>query len=320
MSQTNNAANFPLLSKPQRNSAMPKWSTTTSITMAYLYERDQFNQYNMQSSSTLTASLSSSGAGGILTSANLAGTVSVSSASTTVTGTGTTFTSSFIVGDVINTSSGIQSIVSITNDTTLTVYAAFTSTASGLTYTRGGPAASSCLYYLYAIAKPFGLSPSIAFSNRSIFSGDSFPTSDLPTGYTLYREMPFTVYLLNGTIKTFRLAEGWPYSPLILYEESSVTGSTYNGIPSTSSVTPTVIAGFDIPKNAKSVLLNMRCTTAGTIYLKDALGTMQIAAVVGVDNQIKVAFPAGGPNTFSLYTTTAGARVEIWVMGYYLSI
>ena len=159
MSQSNNAANFTLLSTPQRNSALPKYSTTTSLTMAYLYERDQFNQCNMKSTSSLTLSISSTGAGGILTSANLAGTVSVSSSSTTVTGTGTTFTSSFIVGDVINTSSGAQPIVSITNDTTLTVNAVFTSTASGLTYTRGG-LAPICGYFLYAIAKPYGVSRS----------------------------------------------------------------------------------------------------------------------------------------------------------------
>ena len=322
MSKSNISTNFTFLS-PQRNSGAPKYASSTSIYVGYLTERDQFNQCNLTTTGAVSPSFTATGAGGILVSANLAGTVSVSSSSTTVTGTGTTFTSSFIVGDVINTSSGAQPIVSIVSDTTLTVNAVFTSTASGLTYTRGG-LAPSCLYYLYTIAKPYGLSSNLAFSTRSIAAGDTFLTSDLPTGYTLYREMPLAVYInSSSTIKYFRVAEGWPYNPLILYEENSSAGAAtwlYYGSPSTSSASPTVISGYDLPKNAKSMLINIWCTTAGTIYLVDALGTMQVAAVVSVNNQIKVTFPVGGPNTFSLYTTSGGGIVSIWCMGYYLHV
>ena len=162
-------------------------------------------------------------------------------------------------------------------------------------------------------------------STRSVAYGDTFLTGDLPTGYTLYREIPFVVYTVAAsTIKYFRVAEGWPYNPLVLYEENCTAGGAlwiYNGNPSTSSVTPTVINGYDIPKNAQSVLLNIYCSVAGTIYLTDAFGTMQIiAGAQGVNNQLKVTFPKGGPNTFSVYTTSGGGTISIWCMGYFLHL
>ena len=135
--------------------------------------------------------------------------------------------------------------------------------------------------------------------------------------------MPLVIYSnSSSTIKSWRTAEGWPYNPLIMYQEVCGSGGSwlYQGVVSTSSVTPTVINGYDVPKNAQSVLLDIYCSVAGTVYLVDALGTMQVAAVVGVNNQVKVVFPKGGPNTFSVYATTAGANVTIWCMGYYLHL
>ena len=74
-----------------------------------------------------------------------AGTVSISNASPTVTGTSTTFTTSFIVGDDIKIDGKFYKVLSITNDTILTLdtNADTSTTQNGLTYFIGGISSSS---------------------------------------------------------------------------------------------------------------------------------------------------------------------------------
>lgn len=70
-----------------------------------------------------------------------AGTIDVSNSSPTVTGTSTTFLSTYEIGDYILTGSAeTRRIVSIANNTSLTVNAAFDSSASGTTHKRTFPA------------------------------------------------------------------------------------------------------------------------------------------------------------------------------------
>ena len=66
------------------------------------------------------------------------GTANVASASVVVTGTGTNFYNDLFIGDEITVGSQTQTIVQINSDTSLNVYSAFTSTATGQTISKSG--------------------------------------------------------------------------------------------------------------------------------------------------------------------------------------
>lgn len=67
---------------------------------------------------------------------NLTGTVSISNTVTTVTGSGTQFTSQIAAGEKITVGGVTRRVVTVANNTSLTVNSAFTTTASGQNYVK----------------------------------------------------------------------------------------------------------------------------------------------------------------------------------------
>ena len=217
-------------------SAMPSFVSTTSFSLSTIAEKSQNNLINITSSTATTVSTGTTGAGGIMVSANLTGTVAITNASATVTGTGTSFTSNFIVGDVITiygASTYYGTITAIGSNTSLTCAANFTATASGKSFSRGGLSPST-FYYLYVIASSTGGSASAALSTRSYATGDTLV--DLPSGYTVYRQLPFAVLTDSSSlIIPFKVGEGWPNRPVIFYNKgcnpSDGTTLLYSAVP-----------------------------------------------------------------------------------------
>jgi hypothetical protein len=302
MSVLNNASNHVVLAKSNyRNSAVPTWVSSTQISLAYVVERANSNNCDIVSLTSLTLSTGTAGANGILTSPNLAGTVTYSSSSTTVTGSGTSFTTSFVVGDVIQVAGMGRQITSISSATSLTVNLVFGSSGSGASYQLGG-VSPSCIYYLYAISKANGVSPALALCNRSVACGYSFPTNALPAGYSEYRELPFSLYLnASSNIYPFFVAEGWPYSPSIMYYQDHNNYST----------TPLLLFSGNVTATSSAAQQAVNCSsviplTATKIFISCWKGTS--------NNRIAVSEPNGTSSTVLMMDMAYSTEGQICIV------
>jgi hypothetical protein len=264
----------------------------------------------------------------MLVSPNLSGTVAVTNGSATVTGSSTLFTDGtqgFVIGDTINTSAGSARVIAIASDTSLTVDRNFASTQSGMTYKRGG-LTSSCIYYLYAIAEANGANPALVLSTRSVAYGHTFPLNSMPSGYSLYREMACSPYIdSTSNILRFRIAEGWPYAPTLIYSmDGQSTGSShclYSSTLSTNSASPTNIGyGALVPLTASTVLLNVANTgvNTGRIFVSLLGSNMNDKTDVidgsgAVNNNVRIPYYSEGFYAYATYNTTTPT---FWVAGY----
>ena len=310
-----------------RNSASPVWISATQFSMNYLLERANTGSCNIYSSSPITVTTTNVGANGFLVSPTLTGTISVTSGSATVTGVGTSFTSTtlgFSVGDIISTGTQSRRITVITSNTSMTVSSNFTATQSAVTYKRGGTCNQSP-YYLYAIAYANGTNPALALSTRSLSLGQVFPTADLPTSYTIYREMPFSIYLdSSGNLTKFIICEGWPYRPVILYDVGQSTLDTsmllYNGATTTTMLT--VNCYPFVPYTSSIALVN--CLNTGP----NGRGTLTLPLYATGeydlnDNNDKVAVQAraflNSANALQYLESQSGNSKEFWLVGHIIT-
>lgn len=166
--------------------ANPAYATAATFTVSRFSCRDSTLTSEIQKSTSTTVDLGTTGLNGIAQSSNLTGTVAISGG--TVTGTGTSFTTDFIVGEPIWTASGASRVTAISTNTSMTIENTGLSVGAGATYRRGGEARSTA-YYLYAITD--GTTPGLILSARSVALGHTLV--DLPSGYNVYRELPFSV-------------------------------------------------------------------------------------------------------------------------------
>jgi hypothetical protein len=244
---TNTESNNSAFHYNYHGTAVPVWESATTFSVAWIAERDHTNTTNLVKMSSTTVDLNISGANGILTSStSLPGTVSTpgsgSAQKWTVYGTGTSFLSTFVVGDVIRINGDIASIVSIASNTQLNIMYSIAAVNNNVAYQRGGRERRT-IYYLYAIAKPGGVDTALALSTRAVNNGDTLV--DLPSDYTLYRQLPFAVATTptSFNMTPFIVGSGWPYSPVIYYNSGAnptntdqrvfsgtitTTGSTYS--------------------------------------------------------------------------------------------
>lgn len=166
--------------------ANPVYATAATFTVSRFSCRDSTLTSEIQKSTSTTVDLGTTGLNGIAQSSNLTGTVAISGG--TVTGTGTSFTTDFIVGEPIWTASGASRVTAISTNTSMTVENTGLSVGAGATYRRGGEARSTA-YNLYAMTD--GTTHGLILSTRSLALGNTLV--DLPSGYTVYRELPFSV-------------------------------------------------------------------------------------------------------------------------------
>jgi hypothetical protein len=296
-------------------STVPVWVSSTSVSIASMAERSWDNTVDMIKTTSTTVSTTTTGAGGILTSANLAGTVTISASSTTVTGTGTSFTTNFVVGDVINIYNGSiwqpLAIASITSNTQLTTQTAITTGVTNGSYQRGG-AAPSAIYYLYAISYFNGSNATFALSGRSVGTGDTMV--DLPSSYTKYRQLPASfVTNTSGNIFEFYIT-GWPISPMyILPTQLIFSGNA----PTTATV---LSCSAYVPKNAKSVIFNAwnYAAASSMYYLADnfAYANSGQLAIYSLDSACYLAVPCTVNQSIQHYASAASTAIDLYVRGY----
>lgn len=220
-----------------RGSAIPVYASTTTFSMAYINEFTLSTPTLISKSTSTTVDLTTTGINGIAQSANLTGTISVTSGTNTVTGSSTTFNSDFQVGDVIRTNGGqLRRITNVGGATSITVESNWGSTETGVAYRRGGRAPNT-FYNLYAISD--GTTPGLIMTTRNVAGSDSLV--DMPTGYTLTRQIPFAVRLnASSNMIPWFVVGGWPTQPRIHY---NVDKSYVSAAPATVAGTCNVLAG-----------------------------------------------------------------------------
>jgi hypothetical protein len=260
-------------------SATPVYASATTISVAYINERNSANTGDISTTSNTTVDLATSGLNGFTVSAQLSGVIAaVSSGSASITGTGTTFLTDFIVGDVLSINGiGKRRITVITSNTALTVESAFGTWTGTKAYYRGFSTADSnvvtnTFFNLYAITD--GTTPGLILSTRNVAAGDTLV--DLPSGYTSSRQLSFAIRMSStGSMIPFTVGPGWPNKPRITYDLSfeSTTGTANNNILTSGAATSfTVVnASSYVPPISQLGIFAVYNSTAGgrSIWLRE---------------------------------------------------
>ncbi len=288
----------------------PSWVSANTYRVPYLYAK------NLSATNDLIRSTSADvGPQNILTSQALVGKVSQGATTSTIAGTGTSFTTDFIVGDVISvvisaSSTISRRIVTITSNTSMIVDAAFTaSKTTQYSYYRGGKYG---LLRLYAFNSPSGVV--YGLSNRS----DN--PIDLPTNCFLsdYRPLNFFTTYSGSTETITRMVapKQFCYTPAF---------SIVSGASNTSSTTYSLVDV--IPSNTCyiNLLLTHRRTSllvGGNIIIGDSNNVLQTLAPLNATGigQITVGVPIiAGNLTFKAYVSASGSTYDISLLDYYVS-
>ncbi len=226
------------------------WLNTTSFTVSPTAARSSDNTGNIDITATTTININNIGLNGSART-NQTGTISYIN-DTNVTGTGTSFLSVFQVGDVIRDAINGRGrlIVSITSDTAMVVASAWGASATGAAFARGGraPAANT---HLYAITN--GSTPGYICSQRNVAGGDILV--DLPVGYTLSRQLPFSfVQTGAGDVPAFL---HFASSQSILLEPLQVLAT------GRSSTAVSLSLSIVVPSTSRSARLQAKITQDG---------------------------------------------------------
>lgn len=284
--------------------AIPVTASTTTITVASIACRDSSNAADITKAGSTTVDITTTGINGIAQSSNLTGTIAVSSGGTSVTGTSTTFTTDYVVGDVITTAGGqSRRITVISSNTSITVESTWSSNETGVTYKRGGRAPSTH-YYLYAITD--GSTPGLILATRSVSAGNTLV--DMPSGYTYSRQLAYEATTNSSSNLLFKIVvAGWPYKPRIAFRDSE-NASPYQMLTAGSSTTAfsnpgggsNVTCSSIVPPGATSIWFHAETAyigSAGTFisYLKNPDSTVTTGEIVGIANSIGQSYTESHP-------------------------
>lgn len=221
----------------------PAWVSASTFSVARYTVRDSTNAVWIHSAASQNCVLSTQGVGGIAQSNTIAtGTISVSASGTSVTGTSTTFLSDFVVGDVFRTAGGqARRITAVGGDTSITVESAWSSTETGVSYSRGGEAPNTW-YYLYLVSN--GTLSNVICSSRNVRGGQTLV--DLGA-YTYYYQTDLAVRNdSSSNMRQFRTMNWGSAQPFILF-----VGVDFSYLSGTVS-SPTKNAGTHVVLNAGS--------------------------------------------------------------------
>jgi hypothetical protein len=265
--------------------------------------------------------LNNTGLNGISISPNLSGTVTVTAGSNTVTGQSTTFATQFIVGDVIRTASGqAMRIVSVHNNTSLTVEGNWVSTENNVTFRRGGRAPNTW-YQLYAIGNTNA--GNFILSTRNIAANEAL--LDLPSGYNRQRQLAFSSRTdANGNLLPFIVANGWPINPTILYGLES-----YNILSGSSTTFTVVNTNNFVPTTSRIALIDFGILAVSNIFNQATIrqagstGAGRILAVpaniTGVNHRIPQQVWVNTTGQFEYSVADAATTLEAFVTGFIIT-
>lgn len=252
------------------------------------------------------------------------GTVTANAGTNTVTGSGTSFTTTFVVGDVISMTSPSyegKRITAVNSNTSLTVESNWAVTHTGVAYAWGGEAGNTN-YYLYAITKEDGTGAGYYFCTRSggHFLYQTIPSSAFPSGYTnaKYRQLPFAVHNDSGwNILYFK-----QHGNKVLFSNSGLV-APYQLFNGTAAEWTTVSAASIIPVGISQRLLY-------NIFISNTINNQVYTRVSGGGGYTNfhqqtittaIHFKAGGQGCVDLdnsatFEVLAANGCAIWALGY----
>ena len=245
--------------------ANAKYASSTTYTLAWFSARNSDDDGDIKKSTSTTIDISTTGLNGIAQSANQTGTISCSG--TTVTGSGTSFTTVFVVGDVIYsvTDGTARRITVVGSNTSLTVESSWNITG-GTSFRRGGRA-PNCTYLTYAITD--GTTPGTILSTRSV--ADSETLVDLPSGYTKYRQM-ISAFVTKGDNTLFNLTWSDRYAKYYGVSTASGLGTRVLSGGNAISATDISLVAF-MPKTSR--VANLLISARGRIGANDLASIRQ---------------------------------------------
>lgn len=308
------------------HTGIPKYASSSTITVDHIYANDSTNTVNLSTSSSNTLSTGTLNAvNGLAQSSAQTGTVTYANNTTTVTGSGTSFTTVFVAGDVIYDSTNSRTICTVAttpvSNTSLTCAATPSTSGTAVAFKRGGLSANT-FYFLYAITN--GTTVGLLGTTRSVGAGDA--VVDLPSGYTTYRELALA-FLTDGSsnIQPFTVSGGWPTNPQIIYDNYAYNTAPFSILSAGTATTFTTLnLSTVIPKTSRSAILFDLCfnNTSGSqfCYLRQtgSAGSLQIVSEginsSGVGNsEFKISTNSSqqidyhvGANTSQLYVDVRG--------------
>lgn len=235
-------------------SAIPVYASAATFTLANIRERSNDDTINLTKTGSSTLTTSASGLSGCtIGSANLTGTVSVTSGSATVTFSSTQ-AGVLQIGDTITTAGGQVRRLSAGSGTSWTAESTFGSTETTVTVKRGGVGAKNTFYNLYAISD--GVTPGLILSTRNVANAETLV--DLPSGYstTTARQLAFSIPLdSSANLVPFRVGFGWPNRPYIQYtsfDSNTGTSTIYRVLNNgTSSTYADVVCSTVVPATSR---------------------------------------------------------------------
>ena len=303
-----------------QGSARAVYASTTTYTRATIHARDSGNTTDLRKTGSTTVDITTTGLNGLARStSNLTGTIAYNNASATVTGTGTAFTTDYVVGDTIwdQTNSVVVGTISVIgSNTSITLAANFSGTnQTGASHRRGARAGLSW-WYEYAITD--GTTPGLILSNRNVAGGQTLV--DLPSGYTLSRQLPFAIRLNSSTtIMPFRhMPDGW-----VFYLDGSIDQVVLSG---GTAVNATAVSCTSyVPAHSKMALLDyntgVSSTTNGVLYIRDgdSGGTGRAIANAAQNNWINAGSVISSLNAtqqFNYYWANQAQTASFYIAGW----
>lgn len=292
--------------------ADPSYGAADYYVFPWAFARDSTNAVDLSVSGS-TNVYTTVATNGILQSADLTGTISVTSGSATVTGVGTSFTSDFIVGDVIASSVGNNVITAIASNTSMTVRDSYGSTASGLSYKRGGKATSNH-YYVYLVSVD-GSSSNYATSTRNVAGGDTLV--DLGS-YVYYRQLP---HVLTTDSSSNVIKGVWSG---LFFEFQGYYPNFISGGSATSATQ--VSSAIFVPKTSRMGFFNFAIiNTSGAerqLKLKTDSSDSEMDVFTAVSSGTysnKMPFTVSSSQSFYYRNSGAGCTAYLGVIGYYIT-
>lgn len=291
---------------PYVGSAPPAYATSTTLTVARIYQRDiTGTRGTIKSGSPLTCDIATTGPGGIAISANLAGTMTVGANSASVTFS-TDQTGQLQVGDVITTAGGQARRIITFTGTGATVESQFVTAETTVTFKRGGRCkfytanttgtTGTCFYYLYAMYD--GTDVKLMLSTRNIAAGDALVDYG---AFNSWAQLPFVVPLFNNTtvagpytgiLPPFRVGPGWPSRPEIYWglglsyggASGNVVGDLNILNQGTATVDTTISARKWVPPCSRMFIPNMMPYGRPASYVLRETGTTPYTTTCGDTN------------------------------------
>lgn len=291
--------------------ADPSYGAADYYVFPWAFARDSTNAVDLSVSGS-TNVYTSVATNGILQSANLTGTISVSSGSANVTFS-TSQDGVLQVGDVVTTAGGQSRRLASGSGTSWTAESNWSSTENTVTFKRGGKAPSTH-YYVYLVSVD-GSSSNYATSTRNVAGGDTLV--DLGS-YVYYRQLP---HVLTTDSSSNVIKGVWSG---LFFEFQGYYPNFISGGSATSATQ--VSSAIFVPKTSRMGLFNFAIINSSgaerQLKLKTDSSDSEMDVFTAVSSGTysnKMPFTVSSSQSFYYRNSGTGCTAYLGVVGYYIT-